>query len=403
MYGRKEKLLKKTEAERGMHMTDGKMQTYIFMVFMILVLLLVCGTKSYAGQSDSGTLCIVLDPGHGGEQTGAEAIDGETQEKDINLRLAEALKREMKAYEDVEVYLTRSEDVELSLERRTEIALEYDADYMISLHNNAYGPVAPYDHGCTVLAANGNLAENLAEEEYRLGVNILHELSQIGLENQGLMIRDSEAGETYENGKIADYYGLIRAGILHDLPTIIVEHAFVDHTEDFENYLSTEDKIEELARADARGIARFFQLRQRESGEILPALSDMDERIVHVIDENGSHNINSTWHFDTAISAFYPEDQIVTEAPAPKTRDAGEKGMASGTAAETDTEKKSGTRDPKAAGTAEQEGSPEADENGVFPEGRRILLMAGGVLFFFAALTLLFLFRKRHQKKDFVT
>jgi len=34
-----------------------------------------------------------LDPGHGGVQSGAEAIDGVTMEKDINLALAKALEK----------------------------------------------------------------------------------------------------------------------------------------------------------------------------------------------------------------------------------------------------------------------------------------------------------------------
>lgn len=280
-----------------------QIQNYIRIIFMavtVIVMFLLYNIYIYA--EDEEVLCIELDPGHGGVQSGAEAIDGVTMEKDINLALAKALKKELEKYENIKIRLTRTGDKDMDLEERTETALVDQADFMISLHNNAYGPVAPYDKGSTVLVANGNYNKEIAEEEYKIGVNILYELSKIGLENQGLMIRDSEEEETYDNGKIADYYGLIRAGILQNIPTIIVEHAFVDNEDDFENFLSNDEKIEKIAKADARGIARYFQLKKKATQEVLPALTNLDEKIVHVIDENGNHNINSTRHFDTAVS-----------------------------------------------------------------------------------------------------
>lgn len=273
-----------------------------------LVGVLLCGVRVDAAKED--TLCIEIDPGHGGKQTGAEAVDGMTMEKDINLSLALALKEELNSYENVEVHLTRSEDEDLSLESRTQKALRDGADFMISIHNNAKGPASPYDNGCTVLAANGNYEAALAREQYELGVNILHELSKTGLENQGIMIRDSQAGETYDNGKIADYYGLIRGGILEKIPTIIIEHAFTDNSGEFEKFLSSEKKIRKLARADARGIARFFQLKNKRSGKILPALTDVNEKIVHVIDENGSHNTERTEYFAIPVWGDLTDDAL---------------------------------------------------------------------------------------------
>lgn len=256
----------------------------------------------YAADKKKDTLHIELDAGHGGVQSGAEAADGLTLEKDINLKLAQALKRHLEEYENVKVFMVRDDDEKVSLEERTSIALEDNADIMISLHNNATGSMVPYDHGSTVLAANGNYREDIAKEEYKLGVNLLYELSALGLENQGIMIRDSEVNETYENGKIADYYALIRAGILQNIPTIIIEHAFVDDEHDFDCYLSADDKIEKLAEADAKGIARYYQLKRKENGEISKALTDVNEKIVHVINENWEDNVNNIEHFDTTIS-----------------------------------------------------------------------------------------------------
>ena len=39
------------------------------------------------------------------------------------------------------------------------------------------------------------------------------------------------------------YYAIIRGGVLKDIPTVLVEHAFVDDDSDFENYLSSDAKL----------------------------------------------------------------------------------------------------------------------------------------------------------------
>ena len=56
---------------------------------------------------------VVLDPGHGGENLGAE-YNGYT-EKDMTMIVATAMKEELEKYEGVEVYLTRDVDKDMSL------------------------------------------------------------------------------------------------------------------------------------------------------------------------------------------------------------------------------------------------------------------------------------------------
>lgn len=57
------------------------------------------------GADDSGRLCVVVDAGHGGDDPGKIGING-APEKDINLQIAQKLKKYLEA-EDVEVVLTR--------------------------------------------------------------------------------------------------------------------------------------------------------------------------------------------------------------------------------------------------------------------------------------------------------
>jgi N-acetylmuramoyl-L-alanine amidase len=75
---------------------------------------------------------IVIDPGHGGSDTGVVGPAG-TEEKDINLRFADLLKRRLQR-EGYEVILTRSTDAEVSLRRRVEVANAAVGDLFISIH-----------------------------------------------------------------------------------------------------------------------------------------------------------------------------------------------------------------------------------------------------------------------------
>lgn len=254
-----------------------------------------------SGQSGTSEtpqkLTVVLDPGHGGDQSGA-ARDGESvEEKTLNLKIARYLKEELETYENVTVYLTREDDMDVDLPDRTKVSVDKKADVMISLHNNAAGACAAYDHGCTVLAAKDGYKDTLALEEQKLSCNILNELSKLGIEDQGILLRDSEANEKYPNGTLADYYAIIRGGVTNDIPTVLIEHAFIDNASDYAKYLSSDKKLSKLAVADATGIARYYQLIKKSENITgaekkcqLEPLMNYREKLVHAIDGNAKHN-----------------------------------------------------------------------------------------------------------------
>ncbi|MFW6124079.1 MAG: N-acetylmuramoyl-L-alanine amidase family protein, partial [Acidobacteriota bacterium] len=78
---------------------------------------------------------IVIDPGHGGLETGAEGRYG-TKEKKVTLDIALKLKKVIERNLPYRVQLTREEDVDVSLERRAAIANNYRAYVFISIHAN---------------------------------------------------------------------------------------------------------------------------------------------------------------------------------------------------------------------------------------------------------------------------
>ena len=87
---------------------------------------------------------IVIDPGHGGWDTGAKGPTGLT-EKTVNLRVATALRNCLVEYGGAQVKMTRTDDRNLSLTERAQIANNWGANRFVSVHHN----------GSTNRAANG--------------------------------------------------------------------------------------------------------------------------------------------------------------------------------------------------------------------------------------------------------
>jgi len=77
---------------------------------------------------------VVLDPGHGGQETGARGPDG-TLEKSVTLALARLIAVELEP--DLKVVLTRTDDYLVELDNRTSLANHLNADIFISIHTGA--------------------------------------------------------------------------------------------------------------------------------------------------------------------------------------------------------------------------------------------------------------------------
>jgi N-acetylmuramoyl-L-alanine amidase len=91
-----------------------------------------------AGKRERFT--VIIDPGHGGRDAGAIGHFG-LKEKDVNLdialRMGDFLKKEMRRYPHVKVYMTRNADIEVSLEERVQMAKDIRADVFFSIHANS--------------------------------------------------------------------------------------------------------------------------------------------------------------------------------------------------------------------------------------------------------------------------
>ncbi|HHC30109.1 MAG TPA: N-acetylmuramoyl-L-alanine amidase, partial [Rhodobacterales bacterium] len=127
-------------------------------------------------QGRTGPLRVVLDPGHGGIDPGAER--GGVREKDLVLTFARELKEVLLRGGNVEVVLTRESDVFVPLETRVSIARRARADVFISLHADALAEGRA--HGATVYTladeasdeASAKLAERHDRADLLAGVDL---------------------------------------------------------------------------------------------------------------------------------------------------------------------------------------------------------------------------------------
>ena len=219
---------------------------------------------------EQDNVIIVIDPGHGGAETGAVRMEGSeiaAAEKNMNLVIAKALKKKLETYDGVTVYMTRTTDREVGLTDRVTYAHDLNADAVISIHNNAKGDAQEFTNGSSVLVSGGQYQKQLAKESWKLGKKILKQLEKrVGLENQGRTLRYSSRTK-YPNGSYADYYGIIRQATEYNMMSMIIEHAFVDDDQDYELALSSNAKLKKLGIADAIGIAKYYDLELKDDEE----------------------------------------------------------------------------------------------------------------------------------------
>ena len=79
---------------------------------------------------------VVLDPGHGGSNAGAQGAVSTLHEKQLTLAIANQVAAKLRD-KGIAVQLTRTDDRTLTLRQRTEIADRANADLFVSIHANA--------------------------------------------------------------------------------------------------------------------------------------------------------------------------------------------------------------------------------------------------------------------------
>lgn len=238
----------------------------------------------------TGGMTICLDPGHGGSDSGATAFGA--KESDLTLKIAQYCKEELSKY-DVNVVMTRTTDTRLSeeaamdLKNRVEVAKKAGASYFISIHINSAANSAA--KGAEVYYPNTSGNKNLSSNGQNLAKAIQKQLTALGLYDRGIKIRNYTDGTTsYDpTSSDKDYYGVIRYAKEANITGLIVEHCFISNKEEFDKYLGSNAKLQQLGVADARGIVSALGLQLKNQS--LDTLAKDNRNVL----ADGTYNIQS--------------------------------------------------------------------------------------------------------------
>lgn len=209
-------------------------------------------------KSDWAATVVVLDPGHGGVDPGAER--GGVQEKALMLTFARELRDTLRRAGGFEVVLTRNEDVFVSLERRVAIAHEVSADIFVSLHADTVQQGQA--HGATVYtlsdkasdAASQYLAERHDRSDVLAGIDLTGTDDLIANVLLDLVRRETEPrSERLAKAMVLGLQGTIgelnrkpyrQAGFsvlkAADIPSVLIEVGFMSSARDLENLTDAE-------------------------------------------------------------------------------------------------------------------------------------------------------------------
>ena len=194
---------------------------------------------------------VVLDPGHGGKDGGANGNGA--KEKDLNLKIAKYCKKYLEQQENIKVYMTRNDDTFVSLSGRVDYAASVNANLFVSIHLNSGG-----GYGAEVYYPNSNYHSDIGSEGQALAQSVQNELVALGIYNREIKIRNSQDSK-YPDGSTQDYYAVIQQSKRAGFPGIIIEHAFIDSSSDFSAFLNSDEKLERLGKADANGILKYIK------------------------------------------------------------------------------------------------------------------------------------------------
>lgn len=109
----------------------------VFISLFLALELFGLHSPALAQMDNNKKLVIVIDPGHGGKDSGAVGVNG-ILEKDVVLKIAKEIVElnETTFKNRFEIYLTRYKDTLISLGDRTKLARYLNADLFLSLHCN---------------------------------------------------------------------------------------------------------------------------------------------------------------------------------------------------------------------------------------------------------------------------
>jgi N-acetylmuramoyl-L-alanine amidase len=214
-----------------------------------------------------GAATIVIDPGHGGRESGATGPTG-LKESGVNLDIARRLARGLKG---PRVFITRSDEYIAGLLFRATVANSLKADVFLSVHNNAQPDIRSAKPGTeTYYQARSAASKRLAGLTYE---ELLRSLRKLPV----AWVADKDAGAKYRTNPAGlDFYGVLRRS--HS-PAVISESLFISNAPE-EALLRKDATRQTIADALARAVRRYIETSDPGSGFVKPLLKNEGSRFV---------------------------------------------------------------------------------------------------------------------------
>lgn len=130
------------------------MSRFISLIVFLILILFSAITPAFAQTSVTGRV-IILDPGHGGTDSGA--VNGSLREADVTLDIAKNYLKPLLEADGAVVYLTRDCDCTKTNEDRYTFANNHNGDVLLSIHLN--GSTNPLKDGTQGLYGQKNKDE----------------------------------------------------------------------------------------------------------------------------------------------------------------------------------------------------------------------------------------------------
>ena len=258
---------------------------HIFPIILIFILGL-WNVTAFAQNEKYHLKTVVIDPGHGGRDSGAPGTI--RHEKDLVLNIGLKLGEYIKTHHpDVEIIYTRKTDTFIPLFKRAEIANKNKADLFISLHVNAnenkrVAGTETYVMGLHKTQSNLEVAkkENAAilyEEDYTKKYEgfdpnsaesyIIFSLMQNAYLKQSLKFA-SAVQENFKQSTALNNRGVKQAGFLvlykTSMPRVLIEAGFISNPGQ-EKYLNSETNQRKLAHAIGKAFDEYKEKLEQQS------------------------------------------------------------------------------------------------------------------------------------------
>jgi len=174
---------------------------------------------------------VVIDPGHGGHDSGTKSLNKIYKEKNVVLSIGYTYFRNYLDDEDLKVYWTRKDDTFMTLYDRAAFAKKVDADLFVSIHMNSAGKNTTPKGTEVYYSTRNNILQPNGLSSYTMASMFLKNItSTLSMANRGVKSN------------------VFVVTNMNTVPAVLIEYGFLSNASDLEKFskLEVQDKSAEI-------------------------------------------------------------------------------------------------------------------------------------------------------------